>query len=1118
MKRLAWLLALLCALEASAQVTRNVRQLEQRPSGPCTSEGTSVEDDVGLPWICHSGQWIQGPRARGKIRDSYTSPRSSVFFSGADHFTFQVEPELITAWYPGWDAGTLLLAVERDLESATGTFYLHEFSPMTSRTQDSIRLFVSGDVLTFEILDSAGASHKITRNISGWDVRDQWHKIHATWNSLAQLSNSGRRLELWIDGSSAGNTYTNVTANFTLTVPASWNATWDDFFTGNNRDKTQPAQSAIDLVLYGGIPMTDSTVGTSYFSSPVTISTNPSAWARAEDSRWPVFAGPSIGSAALTSLYFDASNRSSEFASDTSSTWTTASNATQAAATDEVLVGANSLKVVTTSGAGHIRIAINTAANTSYSFVAMTRQDAAADPNTRFCFDCTVLAPGSCPVDGAVFCTDFSGSLLDRWNITEAVFTSVDVNMSAEGGTYRWEHQANGNSWLDFYNSNLVVSTLKDGDFERFVSGVATNWTLGQATAAQDSAVFLGGFSSQQLTRSGTDAFVYQDITIGANNRFVLAGNMRSDGTATAKVEFVDQTAGGVVVSQASVTSTTWTRFELRSNFVTASTTYRVKLYAAAANGTANFDNVYTRSHQIETATPIKQIEGANAFAGDADAVGEGTDATVSIGTPGAPWRSVITRSPYVLTVGSTPKSANFDRVQDAWNAIPAATTEQWTIELGEGLHDCAYALNLAHPTDFCAGGNGTTQLASKDHVRITGRGRETTTLLNGINFYDVTDLRIANLQLGRKDFPSPLVFGQFGYPGNPDSGRMINVACAAGCSTCDISACPTSCASGTCSDEIYVDNVTCYTTDICFRIEGHNDPASQFVHAYVTNNVCIGNECINFEKGHIVGFSEGNMMRIGYPPARTGASCSYKNVGVEVGSLESDADTFVYSSNDTIDLLAACTTSQHYAAGIEFFKVSGDNMQFPRYSKITGLTVYGETTTASSADLVGIRTHDGDATTQQNADVDIIDPLIHLVSKSGSSSKLFGIHNIFNSPTAPGIVKFNISGGTVTTTGTGSGAKLDLSVANGVDNNKGLAYLSNVFRSDRTPITHDGTWGTNLFGLDTNFGRFGDRLGIPLCKTDPPTGGTSEEICIDDTNNKLCVKIGSTWRCVTVT
>lgn len=111
-------------------------------------------------------------------------------------------------------------------------------------------------VVRFMIADQAGSLHHVQQNVSSWQV-GEWYHIAVVWNLSSPVSGNNR-MELYIDGSNAGNIYYNTNSNIPL------DGTPPDLFVGSYIDGTSNANSTIDELRISDIFKTASEINQSY--------------------------------------------------------------------------------------------------------------------------------------------------------------------------------------------------------------------------------------------------------------------------------------------------------------------------------------------------------------------------------------------------------------------------------------------------------------------------------------------------------------------------------------------------------------------------------------------------------------------------------------------------------------------------------------------------------------------------------------------------------------------------------------------------------------------------------------------------------------------------------------
>jgi hypothetical protein len=1097
LKRLVILAALLVGADAAAQVCKDTVS-----TGACgATKATEIRCSDGAVNTCRNGTWtltkaLAADQALGTgwERDGITEARRALRFTGGAYLRFPMWQRVRDSSLAGWNEGTLLVALYRDV-TVNGTYYAFELSPMTSRSTDSIRLYILDSYLTLEILDSSGTQHRVRQSVAAWTV-SAYYQVAVSWNTDRAVSGSNF-MELWVNGSNAGNLYDSTTASFTLAANASWDTAQDDFYFGNSRLLSQAFQGAVDVIAYIGRNLSTAEQA-AYFADPPATGdfATVGEWELEFDRAISLVTGNDIdttpnrdepgnesGDATTTNSTTD------DFWNDSTPTCGTVNGSvtscTNTSGTTDALYSPD-VEVVTGTGAGYTENAATLTIVGTKVWRGWLRTSGGS------------VAAQACIEDADKSVTEqctraYSGT---TWAPFELVFY-LPTHQAGNTGNWRHRHGGSGTSYWDLHQHATISTTTKTvrGDFESFTAGLGTGWTQSGGSVAQEASDVHGGSGAQKVTRAGSDAYVYQTIAESAASTGtrlnVVAWAKSVTGAATATLEVSNTTDS--TTSSVSTSSTTWTRLVLDVG-LQDSDSLDVRLKATGADGDVLFDDVFdTRLSVVANDADGAVVRSAYStlLLGDIDfeenLVPHGGPAGAVLGSRAAPWRSVHTREPYVLTVGPDDGTGNFDTVADAWAAVPSAAERPYVIELLPGTHVCSHGVG-------CDDNLANRQLKSKNNVHITGRNRGTTRLLRGLNFWDVEGLEISNL-----------TFGDQATQNETENGRAINIACDEDSNTTPVADCDADCSNGGCSDNVYVHDITCYTGNICVRTEGVFDD-TWFVDSFVSNSLLIGNEGINFEKGNLRAHSVGNTMHIFGD--RAPGNCNYKQVGIEIGSIESDVDTYFESVGDQIFVYSGCDSTNFYGAGIDFFRVTGDNALAPKYSKIVGTSIVGWKSSQTNSVLRGILLN-SDASTQQTAVMEVIGSNIQLHSLGGGG-KLLGIDN---SHTGANPINTHISATTVETHGSTTGTKADLFCLSSTCS--GSFYVNGLRRSDRTAPTLSGvTWGTKIFALDANIGAFGDRFLGPDCKASPPTGGVDGEWCYDATADKLCVNDAGTWKC----
>ncbi|MBN1502253.1 DNRLRE domain-containing protein, partial [Candidatus Woesearchaeota archaeon] len=168
-----------------------------------------------------SGKYDQGVRINSNHTQTLIYPTKNNFNKDAGTIEFWVK----TDWYSN---------------STVGPHYL--FEEESSYQKNEMYIYFTGlpmgDPLYFMMYDSAGPKY-IRNNINNSWAPEEWHHIAVVWDSQNPVSGSNY-LEMYIDGSTSGNTYDETTSSMSITDTA------DTMYLGSDASGANQANATFD--------------------------------------------------------------------------------------------------------------------------------------------------------------------------------------------------------------------------------------------------------------------------------------------------------------------------------------------------------------------------------------------------------------------------------------------------------------------------------------------------------------------------------------------------------------------------------------------------------------------------------------------------------------------------------------------------------------------------------------------------------------------------------------------------------------------------------------------------------------------------------------------------------
>ncbi len=182
--------------------------------------------------------------------------QQGVLVNNSDNLTYSTSGNLDR------DQGTIEFWVKpmADLNSlGSDVMFFIVGDPDDNEFRNQFYLFFSSgsDLIVFQITDYEGDSKFVRQDASGWKA-DEWHHITAIWDLDSNVTSSGDRMDLYLDGSRSGNQYTSTGDTIIQDFASPY------IFIGSWLDSTSQADATIDELRISNIPRNASEITQSY--------------------------------------------------------------------------------------------------------------------------------------------------------------------------------------------------------------------------------------------------------------------------------------------------------------------------------------------------------------------------------------------------------------------------------------------------------------------------------------------------------------------------------------------------------------------------------------------------------------------------------------------------------------------------------------------------------------------------------------------------------------------------------------------------------------------------------------------------------------------------------------